>query len=74
MAFCLVGRGKGKGNIPVRIWARRQPEGLVKTQPEPYNKNSRYLKKLLIKVYKNIIQARRKAERSLCPSTVRLYD
>lgn len=49
-------QGGEEGNIPVRIWACRQPEGLVKIQPEPYNKNSKYLKKLHIKVYKNIIQ------------------
>jgi len=67
------GRRKGQGIIPVRIWACRQPEGLVKTQPEPYNKNSKYLKKLHIKVYKNIIQARRKGKCSLCHSTARFY-
>lgn len=65
--------GEEKGNIPVRIWACRQPEGLVKTQPESYNKNSKYLKKLHIKVYKNIIQARRKGKRSLCHSTASFY-
>lgn len=76
MAFVNQGRRgkrKGKENILVRIWACRQPEVLVKLQPEPYNKNSRYFKKLHIKLYKNIIQARGKGKGSLCHSTARLY-
>lgn len=67
------GKRKGEENILVRIWAYRQPEVLAK--PEPYNKNSRYFKKLHIKLYKNIIQARGrgKGKGSLCHSTARLY-
>lgn len=61
-----TGGGKGKRNLNGTIWACRWPEVLVKPNQNPTNKNSKYLKKLYIKLYKNIIQARRKGKCSLC--------